>query len=71
MSGKGVRVVGEKALEPKAQTLQYHWADRRGRMYLCGCFSAFRVGGRIKHAFGKRHKRSKIETDRWIALGAK
>lgn len=68
MSHKGIRLIGEKALEPKAQTLQYHWADRHGRMYLCGCFGAFRVGGRIRHAFGRRWKRSKLDTARRLAL---
>lgn len=67
MSHRGIRLIGERALASKAQTLKYHWADKNGRMYLCGCCGAFRAGDKIMHGLGKRYKRSKIQLDRWLA----
>ena len=49
MSHKGIRVSGEKCFLKKKKLLKYHWADRGGRMYLCDCYPAFRIGDRIKY----------------------
>lgn len=68
MSHFNCRVRGENALESKAQSLQYHWADRNGRMYLCGCLKAFRTGARVKQVLGGRYKQSKMAGARRLAL---
>lgn len=56
MSHFGCRCVGEKALEHKAQTLNYHWADRHNRMYFCGCIRSIRLGKSTKGCFSNRYK---------------
>ncbi len=71
MAHKGCRCIWENSLEPKSSSLNYHWADRNNRMYLCDCHRSFRIGKEVKHTFGNRHKRTSMQKDRWIALGAK
>lgn len=68
---RGFRVRGEGSIERRPNTLNRHWADRNGWMYLCDCARAIRIGGEVKHALCGRHRRSKINTARWIALGAR
>ena len=37
-------------------SMRYHVADRRGRIYLCGCAPAFRVGDGVKHPIQRNRK---------------
>lgn len=46
---KGSEVVGQARA---MTTLRYHFADRRGRIYMCGCAPGIRIGERV--IFGKK-----------------
>lgn len=37
-------------------SMRYHVADLRGRIYLCGCAPAFRVADGIKHPIQRNRK---------------
>lgn len=46
---KGYLVSGAKAFERRGHlfgTLNYHAADKNGRLYYCGCAKCFRIGGK-------------------------
>lgn len=67
MSHFNIRVRGEQALSDKAHSLQYHWADRHGQMYLCNCHKSFRIGTQVKHIHSKRNRNGKAALARLIA----
>ncbi len=67
MGRRGTHVLNARVC--RVESMNYHVADRGGRAYLCRCSPAIRVGDRILHCFGRRHKRSKIQFDRWLARG--
>lgn len=54
---KGMRVVGDRNERFWRSRFKYHAAHKAGRMYLCGCIGAFRVGCTQKLATGKSVKR--------------
>lgn len=68
---KGCMIRGQGRIDRARDSMNYHWADRNGWMYLCNCCPAIRIGDQVKHALAGRHRRTKVGLDRWPALGAK
>ena len=58
MSNFGILVIGNGLLDSsEVSYLNYHVADRNGRLYLCNCRKSFRIGNEVKYV---RHKIRKM-----------
>lgn len=59
---KGINVVGHMR-----NTLRYHSADQRGRMYMCGCMPGIRIGSRCIYGLQRRvvNRRPRWNARKW------
>jgi hypothetical protein len=48
---KGWKISGQERFARAPDKLNYHMADRGGRMYWCDCARCLRIGNRVKMAW--------------------
>jgi hypothetical protein len=65
MSKGGYLCIWQNSLERIAtNSINYHWADRNNRMYLCNCMRGFRIGQKVKYPRDKRLAMTKMQRER-------